>query len=401
MPLLTFRSRSISVEDFCHYVAHESGVSIVTDATVGKSMVTMELQDQPLDQVLSSLARHLNTHYHQVSPSLYFLGAIREQDEAVLVRRVRGLSAVQIMDAVETVSVKIGVTAYADGLVVCSGIPDSLRQVSDVFDQIEASRPGVWCVQLYLVTMTRDDMTELGLDLVPALDVALTYGVGSNSVSAGKLNVGLSALLSAARNRSTMAVTAEPLFYLVDGEKATFERATEVPIPRRTVSDQGTVTTTGYDKFKAGTVVEVAVREVAGGSIRLSYDLELSSLRAMSSDGFPSSDRRTYNGVSHVQSGGTYLLGSIDLTEERTGRGTWLHSGILESHTAEVMQIWARAVTVQGPALVPEQNSIAVVARSEPGELRPGHAGEPETPAFPDSLVETPPLNPLRKGSQK
>lgn len=401
--MLEFSSRSTSVDDFCRFVAHNCDVSIVTDANLGQRQVALELKNQPLDQVLASIARHLGTNYHQASPSLYFLGATRPQDEAVLVRRVRGLKADQIQAAIRTVSSSVAVQAFPDGLVVCSDLPETLSRVSDVLDQIEASRPGVWVVQLYLVTMSRDDMTDLGLDITPALDVALAYGVGSGGVSSGHLDVGLSALLTAARERSTMGVTAEPLFYLIDGESSVFERATQIPIARRAVSDQGTVTVTGYDTFKAGTLVTVEIREVAGQAVRLTYQLELSSLRAVTSDGFPSSDRRTYNGVSHLQSGGVYLLGSIDLTEERQGRGTWLHTGISESNSAEVMQIWARAVAVQGPAMRAEQCSIGPIARlndfSQAAEL-PGEAETLEISELLEDSKNNMVQNPLRKESQ-
>ncbi len=379
----------------------------MVDAGLGEKQVTLELEEQPLDRVLGSLARHLGTNYHQASPTLYFIGATRPQDRSVLVRRVRGLGSDQISQAISTVGTDTKIAVYPDGLIVVSGLPETLQRVSQVLDEIESSRPGVWVVQLYLVTMTRDDLTELGLDVTPALDVALTYGIGSQGISAGELNVGLSALLTAARSRSSMGITAEPLFYLIDGEQGHFERATTIPIAKRSVSDQGTVTTTGYQSFQAGTFVDVSLREMAGGAVRLEYDIELSILRSVTEDGFPSSDNRGYSGKSLCQSGGVYLLGAIDLTEDRTGRGTWLHSGVRESHSAEVMQIWARCVAVQGPAFscgTAENVSIDVLTRSNQLELTSSAPGVSESSIKTESneaAEELPLPNPLRKESQE
>ncbi|MEW4454177.1 hypothetical protein AB1L30_16000 [Bremerella sp. JC817] len=285
----------------------------------------------------------------------------------MLVRRVGGLSAGEIQDAIKTVVGSAGVTVFADGLIVVADTPAVLERVVQVLDGVEASLPASWVAQLYLVSMSRSDLHDFGLDVTPALDVSLAYGVGSLTDTSGAVQVGLNALLEAVQERSSMDVTASPMFYLLDGRRSTYRQTTEILLPERTVSDQGTVTTTGFRPYDTGVIYDVTLRENSNGSARMTVSVELSELRSISSDGTPTADRRRYEGEAICRSGGVYLIAQVEQQRQLKGRRSWLHSGWRDNEQGEILQLWARVVRVDRS----QENSMPICdqveAAAQPG----------------------------------
>ena len=265
----------------------------------------------------------------------------------MLVRRVRGPTQKDIRSAVETlVDNGASVETFADGLLVVADKAAVLARVNELIDGIEAAGRPAWAVQLYLVTLTNDDLNELGFDVTPTVEVGVDFANAAARGSSLDASAGLSAVLRAARERNTSHVIAEPFFYLVDGEQAEFKRVRRVPIPISTLTETGQFITSAYESFEVGTEVNVNVREVGPAAILLRCDVVIADLRSVSSEGFPESDSREYRSAAVCHSGGVYLVGSIDISEDRASHSTWLRFGERAKRGSEVMQIWARCVSV-------------------------------------------------------
>lgn len=338
--------------DLLTFLARESGRPIVCDQALLEKRVTLDLKGQNLGEALSIIARLVRAECVEID-GLWFVGQLRASDKALLVRRVRGMTQGEVEQAVRTLVTEGGsLTTYKDGLLILAESAEVVRRVNELLNQIESNPRPQWAVQLYLVTLSQRDVLDLGLDTVPALDLAVSQAVGSvQQIEPVKLNASLRTVLQAANERSSVAITAQPLFLLLDGERAEFQRGTRIPIPQRTVSDQGTVTTTGFTFVESGTSVKVEIRELSARSVRLDCNLELSDLVEVTADGAPRSDVRSYHAAAAVESGGTYLLASIEIGRRRSGRGTWLHMGLVDDQSQEVLQVWARCQSVTGEAL--------------------------------------------------
>jgi hypothetical protein len=270
---------------------------------------------------------------------------------------------------------------------------ENVARVAALLDRIEGTARPQWAIQLHLVTLSQRDILDLGLDTTPALDLAVSQAAGSSAgVSPVRLDASLRTVLRAAQDRSTVSVTAQPLFLLLDGERAEFTRGTSIPIPRRAVSDQGTVTTTGYEHVQVGTNVAVEIREQTADAVRLTLSVDLSDLVEVTVDGLPRTDRRSYNASCSVVSGGTYLVASIEIGENREGRGTWLHWGDRRDNSQEVLQVWARAMAVSGPALSASSELPPVVL--PPPQAVAGHPSAPQSQRRSPVGVASPELRP-------
>lgn len=186
--------------------------------------------------------------------------------------------------------------------------------MEEILEQIEGADAPSWVVQLFVVSVSERSARDLGVDIEPGLELSYLLASGGSSVpavvssAASTISVGgtLDAILRASVERDGVEVVADPLMLVADGAEATFVRGDSIPVPRRTVSDQGTVTTTQFDFVQTGLEVKSAVRELAAGRARLRVDVRLSSLRSFVEDAPVTSDE-SFSAEAIVESGGETL----------------------------------------------------------------------------------------------
>ncbi|QDU09461.1 Bacterial type II and III secretion system protein [Gimesia aquarii] len=294
------------------------------------------------------VARHLGVDVAK-NGDVYFLGTLKPEDLGVLVRRVRRLDQEALQRSLEAVLTTNGkVHTLADGIVIASDSVEVLQKVDTVIDAIHSSAAVSWAVQLYVVSMTDKDARDLGFDLAPAVEVsyslaALTSG---NLVELGKIEAKFDAILRASDSRSTLRTMAEPMFLLADGETGTFHRGDSVPVPKRTVTDQGTVSITGYDQIEAGVSVDVLVREVTDSVLRLEVELKLDEIVELLNGEAPFLSGENYRCNSLLRSGRVSLIGSLERSRTKDIASQWLKWGSGSEKEKSIVQIWARAYRV-------------------------------------------------------
>lgn len=186
-----------------------------------------------------------------------------------------------------------------------------------------------------------------------------------------ELAASLDAVLQVAYSRDDVAVTAAPMFLVADGDRAKFVQGDRVPIPRRTVSPEGTVTTAGYDYVQTGVEVELALREVEVAAARVEVVVAMSDVKRMVEEA-PVTGQERFETASIVKAGGVYLLGTLvkDRMEGRQSLG-W-QSGKYMNEQAQVVQVWAQVYRI-GAAL-----TEPAVLRNEGvqgAEVRPRRSG--------------------------
>lgn len=312
--------------------------------------VTIDVADQPVDAVLSYLSRQIGADISRTG-SLYYIGQLKPEDVGVLVHRMRRLSAQEISQAISVMRSDVGtVHAFPDGLLVVGDRVEVLRRVVEMIDRIEQTESVTWAVQLHLVSLADTSVRELGLDVVPSLDVGLSYAAGPGLPSSGGLSVdvGLQSVLRAVKEGSGNQMIADPFFLVLDGTPATLRRGTRYPIALRTTSDQGTTTTRDYQFLDVGLSVAVTVRELSAESARLNLEVELSQVETVTPEGVPVHSSESLSAVSDVRSGGVYLLASLDRSEQshRSARGTGL--GGRKQQDGGLLQVWARIYRIGG-----------------------------------------------------
>lgn len=339
--------------DLVSHLSRETGRTIVLDQRLLAQRVALNVWNEDARVVAGLVARSLGVQLVE-RDGVWIIGAQEPGDLAVMVRTVRGRTGDEIERAARTVINMDGhVAAYPDGLLVVVDSAEAVARCAALLDRMEAARRPQWAVQLYLVTLSQRDVIDLGLDVTPAVDLAVAQAAGSAAgIPATQLQASLRAVLRAAQERSTVSITAQPLFLLLDGEEAKFNRGTQILIPRtmtRFPDGGGQERTTDFEPVDTGTIVRVKIREVAADAVRLETHIELSDVVEVNSEGIPRTDRRSWSGPCVVTSGGTYLLTSIEIGQRRRGRGTLLHLGRMDDDSQEVLQVWCRCEAVAGP----------------------------------------------------
>ncbi len=341
-------------------------------------LVTMEVRDQPISEVLNLVARRIGVNVKRRG-SLYYVGALRPEDRGVLVRRVRRLNQAQLAEVLQVFAGQNGRAAqFADGLVVVGDTVEGLDRINEMIDQVEAAETSVWVVQLHLISYSRNAVDELGINIEPAAKAGLAFASGSALGAAGtswELATSLDAVLQVAYGRDDVAVTAAPMFIVSDGEKASFVQGDRVPIPRRTVSPEGTVTTAGFDYVQTGVNVELTLRETEPRGARVDVAVNMSDVKRFVEEAPVTGEERFQTGAV-VKAGGVYLLGTLVKDRSRGRRALGWQTQDYRTWEAQVVQVWAQAYRIGGAV---ESSAVSLGDGVQGAEVGP--AG-PEAPVM-------------------
>lgn len=326
-----------------------------------RKTLTLEVRDQPIDEVLALVARRYNVTLRQEGNLLY-VGELRPADRGLLVRRVRRGTGDQIQKLLSVFQSEHGRGyTFNDGVLVMGDTVEVLRRVAEVLDQYEAIETPVWIVQLHLVSFTSAAAHELGVDLEPAARVGLAMAAGSAVAAASNLALNVDATLDAvlqiANNRDDVKVTAAPMFLLIDGEDSSFTQGDRVPVPRRTVSDAGTVTTNGYEYVQTGVQVKVLLREATPTAARLDVDVKMSDIKRFVLEA-PVTGEEQFTTKAVVNAGGTYLLGTLVKERKRARAELGWNSGEYQQDDAQLVQVWCQAYRIAGTYQAPQQKLL-------------------------------------------
>lgn len=311
----------------------------------------MEMEKQPKEVVLDAIALMLSTSATEISKGVWYIGKERATDRVSMVRRIRGVDSANITRLVNALGGDPGSIVDLDGgVMMFTGSTTTVRRIVQVLDEVETQQRPLWVVQLHLVTLSTRDLTDLGLDVSPALDLTVEQATGSLSsgISGVDLNAKLGAVLRASQRSSTVNIVGQPVFLLLDGGTAIFKRQKRIPYRVRTTTQNGNVQDAGVDFIAAGTSVTCTLRELSPSSVLVNLNMEVSELAELTKEALPSIETRNHEAAGALENGGTYLLTSYEMQSGRQTGGNWLSMGFNREHLQEVLQVWARVQAVNG-----------------------------------------------------
>ncbi len=245
------------------------------------------------------------------------------------------------------------VSAFKDGLTVVTDTVEVLTRVSEMLDQVEATDAVTWVVQLHVVQLTGRDTKDLGMDVVPALEVAATLG----DASSGKLlsletdlTASLKSVLQFANEKGRGGIVAEPLFLLVDGEESTVDRTRKVPYESSTISPQSGTIVKSYTFQQVGLIFKVKLRELNWDSARATIFVSIGDIETQGTDGRPPTTRQQEMTVSaDMKAGGVYLVGALwDGSSEDTQQGGLKIGGKTRGEVGQTL-VFARVARIGSP----------------------------------------------------
>lgn len=323
---------------FLRWISDQGGVSIVADKALDAGPVTLDVQDVPVSQVLSAVARRMGVQLTRTG-SVYYLGNIRPEDRGVMVRRVTRLNEEDLTAAIGTLLSEHGrVTAQPDGVIIVGDRVEILDKITEMLDAIEQAPMDSWVVQLFIVSMTDRASKTLGIDTTAALEIAGTFANASSRLDTTGT---LAAALRIAITSADIETVAAPMFVLLDGGAAKVSSSSRIPIAKKSVSDAGTVTTTDYEEVEAGVVVNVGVRNVGSDRARLKVGVEMTAVTGFVEEA-PIISGETFETEAAVHSGGVYLLGEMTVNTDKNERSGQLGLINTDSQDHSRVQVWAR-----------------------------------------------------------
>ena len=289
------------------------------------------------------------------------------------------LSSDDLKGAVTTLLSEFGrVSAYPDGLVVVGDRVEVIQRVSEMLDRVERAGSETWVVQLYVIEKSSNDSQDIGMDIVPAAELAASLATASSGIPMGLLNnqsarasASLNATLKAALSKSRGRIVTSPMFILADGGQTKFTSGRQILVPRRNVSDQGTVTTVGYDSFQAGTSIYVKVRELDRAKAAVSLSLTFSTLEGYTADGIaPIINPTGLECTVNVVAGGVYLAGVFDQNASTASVSGPLTLGVKSARELHRFEVWMRVYRIGAASLENPEAPLSQTVQGVPHKLQ-------------------------------
>lgn len=336
--LLTISTQDMPLTEFLRWLSNSTGISVVCSVSIDDRPVTVDIVHQGVDGILSVVARRLGVQVTRAA-NVYYLGSLGPEDRGVLVRRVSRLRGPELTESVKTLLSENGrAVAFDDGLVVVGDKVEILQRVNELFEGIENAPADSWFVQTYLLSFHTEKMMEYGIDV--SIDAVADIAIfGGGDTRDGFFSLAI----KAAQSDSLVSILTSPFFVIADGGSASYVSGQNVPIPRRTVSDAGTVSTTGFDFQQTGLQFGLSLRQAQQGKAHIEFAFESSTIVDYI-DVAPVTLTEKFTSSFSIIAGDPYLVGSVNTVQESNRVKGW--GSQKRAEEGDILQVWVRAYKI-------------------------------------------------------
>lgn len=374
---LTLSCYKMPISTLFRFLSDDFGVGLVYADSLSDKTVTAEFKEADFSSVLDVISRQIDSEIVKVG-NTFFVGKLRPQDQAVLFRRVYGYKPDELLTLIQSHLSSSGkCSALSSGVVTVSDHDSVIRRLTSVLDYVSSVDSGSWVLQLCFVVLRKEAFLQSGLDVTTS--GSISYNVVENTVKLENFNI--DGLFRLASNSSFFDLYASPMFTLLDGQESNWTDGVRVPVPRRTVSEQGTVTVSGYDYVDTGFIVKSTVNPCLKGG-RLSLSVELSDIQGYVVES--PIVRRSFLQVSvDMVPYRLYLLGELGQFKDNDSQKNILD--LSRDSGKSVYQVWGQLYRISSGVY------------SAPDDLRPKMSSFPAKPLVPVETQRIP--KPLQKAS--
>ena len=330
----SFSAYKMPVGTFFRVISDHFNVGLVFSESLQDKTISAEIKDSDLLSVLNVVSRQLSVDVVRVGNTFY-VGSLRAEDRGFYVRSLPGYSKDELSSLGHSLISQSGkVSAVTDGLIVITDHESVISRVSEVFDQISRLDNQTYILQLLFVMLRKDALLESGLDV--STSGSISYNLSENSLDFKDFNI--DALFNLANSSQYFDLYASPMFVLREGVPAVWKDGQKIPIPRRTVSSEGTVTTSGYDYVEPGFLVRAQISRF-GSSGRLSLNVERSEVTGYT-DYMPVIRQVSLNSSLDMTPFRLYLIGELSSFKSVDSQRNLLSLG--RDKGKSVVQVWGQ-----------------------------------------------------------
>lgn len=344
--VLSFSCNQMSFPSFVRWFSDNSNYAVVYDIRADSLTVSGEWKDAKASDILKSVSRRLGLELVREGDT-YFIGQLKPEDRGILVKYMKGYSQDELKQAITVLMSEFGRSSvYKNGLCVVSDKESVLTKVSELFSQIESIKEHSWIVQLYFIGIRRDSLYNMGVDVKPSGELAYKIA-GANGGGAQDLNYEseIKNVFKASMSNTFADMRGCPMFIMRDGSKGKWLDGQKLPIPTKTVSEYGVVTTTGYQYLEVGTSVNISIRQASGGSV-MTIDISDSRVTGYT-DLAPEIATVNLSSEMLLESNKIYLIGEMNILETINGVKAF---GLFDKdNSGHILQVWARVYEIYPP----------------------------------------------------
>ena len=349
VPKISLSATGIALPALLRQLADEMGASVIAHQSLDSALVNLEVKNATISEVLGAVARRLDQRLTRIGKT-WFLGPVLPEDRGCLVRKVNRLNEEQLGKILDSFKSEIGrFSSFSDGVVVVADRVEVLERLTNALDDLEKLPSNSWVCQLYLIQLNNSAKMSLGIKT--DYTVKFTANIASNADDSHVASLALSSLLESSYGLAGSSILASPLLVIRNGSKGEIKYGTEVRLPKKSTSPYGTVEVTGYEVIQTGFNVSSTIRDDSSSSGLLDLDLSLSSISSYI-EGVPQIQREQFTTSASILSGGTYLLGSLDIgSKAKSLDGNIASANWSKSSDQNTLYIWARMYKIKGKTL--------------------------------------------------
>ena len=339
-----FSASKMPFSYFMRWFSDKTGYGIVCASGVEPREFSAEIKQGTVEDIFDAVSRMIDMNYVRLG-NTYFIGKIRKEDRGVYVQRVRYVVIKDLKEIISTMLSEHGkCSVSSDGILIVSDMQGVLMRVSDTVARLENSAPGTWIVQFFILNQKREFNLNLGGRVNTSGKIAyeLTKGDDSGIDFSDASNLAQNIDLVLQSKSEFVKVISSPVFLLRDGTTADWKDGLTVPIPQKTVSESGTVTTNGYTNIETGLLLSCSLRESPKGAV-LTVKYSDSDIKGYN-DYQPIISKSEMNVNADVESGRIYLLGELFRKNGNKAVDQLLDFSHSDDYTR--IQIWCRAYQI-------------------------------------------------------
>ncbi|MDR0522277.1 MAG: hypothetical protein LBH00_10555 [Planctomycetaceae bacterium] len=335
--LVTVRFLDCKFADGMRQLSDLSGKPISWDRNLDGEVISGSFVNQPLALVLGTLARRYKVSVTE-SSGMYFIGEQKEGDFVSAVVRVPPVERDELQASLSKFVKEPGKAVIIGSFIWLTDTLENVRRIAADIDLIREKSERSYLAEVFFIRVNEDDFLRLTADLrINQVDIF------SSSFNIGQL---FSMFVDASGKLGSTVIDTRPVLLLSEGRKATFEVGSEIMKERKAVSENGVISTLGYDNFHDGILLSILLRRISAEKYSLDMELEVSN--------FDKGDKESaipakYSSVLKspgmlVKDGGVVYAGSLKRSDNSKVFGIF---SLDLTRQSDLLTIWVRCREIQ------------------------------------------------------
>ena len=262
----TFSASNMNFREFAFWFVRKTSKGLVYSSEMDEKLISVEFFNATIEEIINAISQRFDVKY-ELNGNTYFIGNLKDEESSYYVRKVNGLKYDDLKTGLETLkTTKSKIHITQQGILFYSDRASNITKIETIINELENIKINTWIVQFFIVQFVDDKSFNFGMENVTSGDISLFLkNFVTPDLKAGDLLFKMNAVLSGKDTGSK--VISSPMVLVTQGTKAIWQDGSEIPVPNKTVSDSGTVTTSGYTRLQTGLQIECTLYETRKGAL--------------------------------------------------------------------------------------------------------------------------------------